>query len=233
MFKLKKQVTDSGIPQIISDFQSIIYEDGPILYFGKNVDNDYVLGLSIDEDDEARLKWYIHAPVSADTLYKFFSKKVSFLAILKSTKQLYVFQRSYDASDLHYYLLDYHKIPKQYLPLNDSYCPTYFIEENSELINSLKMRLEINFKIEEKFARFWPTSEWLSEKMAFASGENAAAISFDYLKTVSDFPFKEITDSFFLSETYKADKEKNLDFKLKSSTNQNSEAANEELALAA
>jgi hypothetical protein len=142
MFKFKKQKADQTTPNISSDFETIIYEDGPILYFGKNNQGNSIMGLSIDEDDKRQVKWFIHVPIDNATLLDFFLRKKSFLKILKEAKNLYLFERSYDAKCKVFYSLKFKEIPEEYLPLNDSLCPKFFIDKNCELIETLRLEIK-------------------------------------------------------------------------------------------
>ena len=115
--------------QIVSDYVTLIWENCPILYVGKNASGDWIIGSSTDEDDNERMEYFVHALVPDTTMKEFWAGRKSLLSVWQTTSHLCVVKKSYDATKFSYYNVECFEIPSEYHPLGDSYVPDYSQKE--------------------------------------------------------------------------------------------------------
>lgn len=139
MFDYKKNRTVSSIPCIKDNYNVILFEDGPVLYFGKNHLGNYIIGTSIDDDSDEKLQWFFHVVVDNETFFEFVSQKISYREIMEKSKDLYVLERSFDSSVQNYFQIDFSSIPDEYKPFPSSFCPEDFSITQTNISYSLHL----------------------------------------------------------------------------------------------
>ncbi len=125
MFEFNRTTKAVSYPIITREYKDILFDDEPILYCGKNSFGNWILGSSIDEDFEKKIDWHFHAVVYFDLLSKFFKRELSYLEVMKKTSDLFILEKAFDNSYMKAFPIDFEDIPKDYLPTEDSLCPSY------------------------------------------------------------------------------------------------------------
>lgn len=125
MFEFNRTTKAVSYPIITCEYKDILFDDEPILYCGKNSFGNWILGSSIDEDYDKKIDWHFHAVVYFDLLSKFFKRELSYLEIMKKTSDLFILEKAFDNSYMKAFPIDFEDIPKDYLPTENSFCPSY------------------------------------------------------------------------------------------------------------
>ena len=123
MFDFEKKESRSKLPLIVSDFDILLFDDEPILFTGKNEKGDYIIGTSIEDDDDRKIQWYFHTVVDEAVYRKFIDRQITYLNILKNSDRIFIIGKAYDNSFVKIYYINFADIPSDYLPLENSYCP--------------------------------------------------------------------------------------------------------------
>lgn len=150
MFELKnKQLYINGLFDISNNYCSLV-NDGAIdlLYSGTNKFGSNILGSILYEDDENLYLRYIHTIVSDETLHDFLNKRVSLLNIINNSNSVFVIDKNYNNETKNSALIPLEDLPKDYLPLENSYCPSFAKRNTFEYTFSLKGGLADTHKAE-------------------------------------------------------------------------------------
>lgn len=150
MFELKnRQLYINGLFDISDNYCSLI-NDGAIdlLYKGTNKFGSNILGSILYEDDENLYLRYIHTIVSDETLYDFLNRRVSLQSIINNSNSVFVVDKGYNNDIKNSALIPLDDIPKDYLPLENSYCPSFVKRNSFEYTFSLKGGLADTHKAE-------------------------------------------------------------------------------------
>src|ERR1044071_2569544 len=140
MFELKnRQLYIDGIFDISDNYCSLI-NDGAIdlLYIGTNKFGSNILGSILYEDDENLYLRYIHTIVTDETLHDFLNKRVSLLSIINNSNSVFVVDKGYNNDIKNSALIPFDDLPIDYLPLENSYCPSFVKRNTFEFTFSLK-----------------------------------------------------------------------------------------------
>ena len=110
--------------RIISDYKELHFDDVPILYTGKNEENEIIIGSYLDEDDDNKVIYELHTILTKEILDNFMSKKITYLDILKSSDSIHLVEKRFSDSEIQkIYKISFDSINSGYLPTKDSYCP--------------------------------------------------------------------------------------------------------------
>lgn len=150
MFELKnKQLYITGLFDISDNYCSLI-NDGAIdlLYKGTNKFGSNILGSILYEDDENLYLRYIHTIVSDETLHDFLNKRISLRSIIYDSNSVFVVDKGYNNEIKNSALIPLEDLPNDYLPLENSYCPSFVKRNTFEYTFSLKGGLADTHKAE-------------------------------------------------------------------------------------
>lgn len=109
---------------IVEKYHELHFDDFPILFFGKNEENCYLLGSFIHEDDEIEntLKFF-HVLVGNVVFLDFLHKKISYLELLKKAQNIFYVHKDYRGNVQNIAEVKYDEIPVDILPLDWAFCP--------------------------------------------------------------------------------------------------------------
>ena len=123
MFKIEAQYSiKSDLPIIADSYEVLHFDEFPILFAGKNVQGDRVVG-SLICDDEQGLFHYFNAIIGHKNYMDFKNQETSYLDLLKNADAVFVLSKDINDILKNTYQLSFNKIPKDYLPLPTAYCP--------------------------------------------------------------------------------------------------------------
>lgn len=140
MFELKnRQLHINGLFDITDNYCSLI-NDGAVdlLYKGTNKYGSNILGSILYEDDENLYLRYIHTIVSDETLLDFLNRRITLRNIMSSSNTVYVIDKGYNNEIKDFALIPVNDFPNDYLPLENSYCPSFVKRNTFEYVFSLK-----------------------------------------------------------------------------------------------
>jgi hypothetical protein len=129
MFELKEiNTTDPERYELIEalgDTNILDYYDGPIFYFGRNINDEIVLVQLYDHTEHGDLEkkwWYVHTVMSKEKFFEFIDGKISYLNLFKEEKSC-MFEENFTSKPNVYtfYNINYTDIPEDSLPATDSY----------------------------------------------------------------------------------------------------------------
>ena len=118
--KSKMPLIEHGQNNIVYDFD----ENVPILFYGYNSFGNKVIGSLLGEDDENGFFRFIHAIVYDGLFYDFIKGEISYRNLLKATDSLFLIDESYNQQIQRIYAINLETVPKEFLPIEDSYCPS-------------------------------------------------------------------------------------------------------------
>lgn len=150
MFELKnRQLYIYGLFDISDNYCSLI-NDGTIdlLYKGTNKFGSNILGSILYEDDENLYLRYIHTIVSDETLHDFLNRRVSLRNIINNSNSVFIVDKGYNNEIKNSALIPLDDLPNDYLPLENSYCPSFVKCNTFEYTFSLKGGLADTHKAE-------------------------------------------------------------------------------------
>jgi hypothetical protein len=150
MFELKnRQLFINGLFEISDNYCSLI-NDGAIdlLYKGTNKFGSNILGSILYEDDENLYLRYIHTIVSDETLHDFLNRRVSLLSIINSSNSVFLVDKGYNNDIKNLALIPLVDLPNEYLPLDNSFCPSFVKRNTFDYSFSLKGGLADTHKAE-------------------------------------------------------------------------------------
>jgi len=123
MFSFNRKIVESDIPLISDYIKTLIFDDEPILYVGKNRYGNYIIGSSVDEDRENRVEWFFHTVITFDDYQRFLRKEITYLDMLKDNNNIFIIEKSFDNSFVKVFPIDFFEIPEDYRPTSDSFFP--------------------------------------------------------------------------------------------------------------
>ncbi|WP_437538180.1 hypothetical protein WME79_19765 [Sorangium sp. So ce726] len=127
---------------LISDeYEVLHFDEVPILFTGVNRYQSRIIGSSVEEDVDARVERFFHVIVPVDTYSLFMHRKISYRNIILNAGRVFVIDRAFDQSRCDVYLVGVDRIPDDYLPSEESYCPETRFEGSFVFGASLKGKL--------------------------------------------------------------------------------------------
>ncbi|MBF0591334.1 MAG: hypothetical protein HQL02_04525 [Nitrospirae bacterium] len=128
---------DSDLPLIEHNYQTLLFDNEPILYTGTNKHGNRILGSSVDECYKKKVERYFHTIIDPKTYNDFLRRKITYLSIMQKAKDIFVIDQSFDGDTIQTYIINIDDIPKDYLPSEKSFCP------NQEIHPSLSFALKL------------------------------------------------------------------------------------------
>lgn len=111
---------------IINKYRSLLSDDGyEILYLGKNINNDTIIGSIMDEDDEIGEIRYIHSIISSDTKDRFLKREITYRQVMNEASEMFIIKTNYTNTNLDIRLSSLDSIDTMCLPTEDSYLPSF------------------------------------------------------------------------------------------------------------
>jgi len=143
MFTLKnRQLFIAGLYDIVDNFCSLLNDgDNDLLYTGTNKFGSKILGSILFEDDENLYLRYIHTLVSDELLFDFFNKKTALRDIIVNCNSVFIVDKNYNNEILDNALIPIEDFPNDFLPLENSFCPSFAKRNTLEYTFSLKGEL--------------------------------------------------------------------------------------------
>lgn len=118
----------------------VLLSDGEndLIISGTNKYGNRILGSIIGEEDLEGFLRYFQILVNDKTYYEFLNKKISLLKIIKESEAFFVVDYDYNYVELRHALYSFEDFPKAYLPLENSFCPTFVKDPSMKYTISLK-----------------------------------------------------------------------------------------------
>jgi len=110
-------------PIITDNYELVLFDDAPILYTGTNAYGNYIIGSSIDEEQDR--EWRFHLMVTEEEFFSFSQRRKSYRSLMEQSDSVFVMEFYPDSDTWWTYPLDFYDIPVDYRPLETSYYPLY------------------------------------------------------------------------------------------------------------
>lgn len=125
MFEINKnRNVASDLPIITDNFQVLHFDEFPILFVGVNQYGNKILGSLVCEDeDDDNLFRYFQLIVTDEVYFQFIDKKNSYLEVLENSSSIFVLDKDINNEIISTFHISFKEIPKDYLPLPNSFCP--------------------------------------------------------------------------------------------------------------
>jgi hypothetical protein len=132
MFNIQnKQLHIIGLYDIVANYCCLINDgNNDILFTGTNKFSSRILGSILFEDDENLYLRYIHTIITDDEFYCFINKQTSLRDIISKCNSIFIVDKDYNHNTINSALIPFEDLPEEYLPLSNSYCPS-FVKKNS------------------------------------------------------------------------------------------------------
>lgn len=141
-FKLnKKLLLSTDFVEIVSNYTILHFDDIPILYSGTTKYGNKVIGSHLDENDKTQSIFSLQTILTDEEFYNFLNGKTSYLNVLKQADVISVIEKDYELKVRKVYAIDFQSIPLDYLPTEDSFCPSTAKASSLEFSISLKGKL--------------------------------------------------------------------------------------------
>jgi hypothetical protein len=170
----KKPLVKNDLIEIVENYKVLHFDEFPILYIGTNKLGNKVIGSHLEEDDETKTILTLHTILSSKEFYQFINGKASYLEILKQSSSICIVEKDYNFKIRKAYDIDFHSIPPDYLPLEDSYCPATVRAHSLVFSISLKGKLaDINKAVADEVSKVQNGfTEFLEERIYALEGLN-------------------------------------------------------------
>jgi hypothetical protein len=137
VFDINKNHIDTELPLIVANFRELLVDEIPILYTGTNKLSNRIIGSIINENKAKKFTRYLHSIVDHVTYNKFINKEITYLFILETIKEKYFVDESFNG-EFYVFAISFEDIPKNYLPSEDSFCPS--LELNGSLSYGVSLK---------------------------------------------------------------------------------------------
>ncbi|MBS1685800.1 MAG: hypothetical protein JSS76_13710 [Bacteroidetes bacterium] len=109
--------------EIVSNYKVLHFDEFPILFIGNNKYGNKILGSHLEEDDENGMIYTLHTILTEKQYSEFLGGDISYLNILQNSSSISLVQRDFNYSIQKAYDIPFINIPKEYLPMENSFCP--------------------------------------------------------------------------------------------------------------
>lgn len=195
MFKVE------GHKVIIKDMHRIAYNlfvlfndgENDVLYTGTNIYGNRILGAIMFDDDDNDFLRFMHVLISDEQYHNFISKKITFRQILEENGSLFLVDKGYDNTEYQVNLISFKDIPRDFQPLENSYCPNFIVQPTFNYSVSLKGQdsdlhratPEVLNDVNTKFSKFLESStEFIKdldlERSIFIQGNKAGSFEIEF-----------------------------------------------------
>ncbi|MBK9631965.1 MAG: hypothetical protein IPO62_13025 [Saprospiraceae bacterium] len=143
MFNIQnKQLYLSGLYDIVDNFCSLINDgDNDLLYVGTNRFGSKILGSILFEDDENLFLRYIHTVITDEIFFDFLNKKITLRDIIINSNSVFIVDKKYNNEIIDRALIPIENLPTDYIPLENSFCPSFAKHNTLDYTFSLKGEL--------------------------------------------------------------------------------------------
>lgn len=129
---------DSRLFLIESNYLELLSDDDPILYSGTSKLGNRIIGVIIEDNYKDKILKYFHLVVENNLYTGFLNGSISLREVFEITEVLYVVDFNYDKTLIGAYSIRVKNIPVEYLPLEDTYCPSYILPSTLTFSSSLQ-----------------------------------------------------------------------------------------------
>lgn len=137
MFEIKRNIIETDLPVIVSNYKVLLFDEMPILFAGTNLYGNRILASIIDEDFTNKVTRFLYSIVDEKNYINFISGKITYFEILNIVKNKFFVDETF-AGDIFVFPISYDDIPVKYLPSEDSFCP--------EAENELSLNFGVSLK---------------------------------------------------------------------------------------
>ena len=139
----------SGLHEIV-DNEVILLNDGSndILYSGTNKFGNRILGTVVCEDIKETTIRYFHILITDENYIDFFNRRKTLRQILNESEGFFIVDKDFNENIKKVNLASFQDIPDSYLPLENSFCPSFVYDASLEYTFSLKGGLADQHKVE-------------------------------------------------------------------------------------
>ncbi|HLY68262.1 MAG TPA: hypothetical protein VKR53_00955 [Puia sp.] len=140
MFEVKKNKTlIRGLHEIVANSLSLLNDgSNDILYTGTNKFGNRLLGTIVLENRQEQYLRYFHILITEEVFLSFLNRKKTLRAILEESESFFVVDKNFNDEISDYNIVSINDIPEQFIPLQNSYCPTFVYEATFDYVFSLK-----------------------------------------------------------------------------------------------
>lgn len=152
MFKVEGHKTLIKDLHKIANNKLVLYNDGEydIIYTGTNSFGNRILSCIMFDDDEEGFLRFINAIITEIQFEEFMNKKISLLNILQTNDSFFVVDYDYGLREISCNLVNLSEIPKEFHPLENSFCPDFLFEPSFNYSVSMQGGLADEHKISTK-----------------------------------------------------------------------------------
>lgn len=215
MFKVESHKTLIKDLHKIVNNKLVLYNDGEydIIYTGTNCFGNRILCCIMFEDDDEGFLRFINALITEVQFEKFMNKKTSLLNILQTNDSFFIVDYDYGFKELSCNLVNLNEIPKEFHPLDNSYCPdimfvpsfNYSVSMQGGLADEHKISTKSLISVSSSFNEFLKSStEFINEldfeRVVYVEALMAGSFRINFKievsepiqKSLLDFPKEEI-----------------------------------------
>lgn len=146
MFPVKHSILiDPTTALIAGEPRILLFDVVPILYTGKNKYGTYVVGKSVDEDEQKGIERYFHLVLTNADYRRFNAGFVSYLDLLKEAERIFVIDKKTRSrrGKPKVGIVKFSDIPKEYLPTEYSFFPKALHEPSIRGLHPDKYRAQM------------------------------------------------------------------------------------------
>lgn len=169
-----KRLLKNDLVEIVSNYSVLHFDDFPILYIGTNKYGNKIIGSHLEEDDGTKTIFTLHTMLTNKEFHQFMNGKISYLEILKQSSSISIVDKDYNFKIRNAYDIDFHSLPIEYLPTEDSFCPSTVKAHSLTFSISLKGKLaDLNKAITDEVSKIQNGfTEFLEDRIKALKGFN-------------------------------------------------------------
>lgn len=116
----------------IVDNKLVLFNDrsNDVLFTGTNIYTNRILACIMFEDDEDDFLRYYQVVTTEEQYVNFINRRLSLRKILEDNENFFLVDYSYSMEEIDYNVVSFHEVPNEFLPLENSLCPS-FVQEPS------------------------------------------------------------------------------------------------------
>lgn len=126
MFEIAKTPSETDLPIIATDYQDVLFDEIPVLFFGVNSQGNRIIGSSLDEDYRQGFERYLHIVVSDEDFDLYIERNVSYRTLINRAATVYVIDKYVQTDECKIYEMTVSEIPESHLPTTDTFYPSKF-----------------------------------------------------------------------------------------------------------
>ncbi len=167
-----RQIIKSDLVEIVSNYKILHFDEFPILFIGTNKYGNKIIGSHLEEDDTSKTILTLHTILTNKEYHQFMNQQKSYLEILKNSNSVSIVDKDYKFKIRRAYDIDFNSIPKDYLPTQESFCPSTVKSHSLEFSISLKGKLaDLNKAVADEVSKIQNGfTEFLEERLKSLKG---------------------------------------------------------------